>query len=289
MDNKSAIAGFEQAEMRTVQLPAGPIRYREVGSGDPLVFVHGLLVNGLLWRKVVPLLSDRFRCIVPDLPLGSHAIAMAADADLTPPGLARIVADFLAALKLEGVTLVANNTGGAIAQIVATRHPGCIGRLVLTSCDMFDNFLPAMFRPLQLAAYLPGSVFLIAQSMRMRALQRSPMAFGWLAKHGIEPRIAAEYLRAVLSSAAVRRDVHKVLKGISSRYTLEAAEALRRFDRPVLLAWAREDRFFPVAHAQRMLEILPDGRLELVDDSYTFVSEDQPEQVARLIRSFAAA
>jgi len=90
----------------------------------------------------------------------------------------------------------------------------------------------------------------------------------------------------VLSSAGVRRDVHKIMKGISTRYTMEAAEALRRFDRPVLLAWAREDRFFPVEHAQRMLEILPHGKLELVDDSYTFVSEDQPQRVAQLIREF---
>jgi pimeloyl-ACP methyl ester carboxylesterase len=283
------MVNFEDSERRTLQLAAGPIRYRDIGQGDPIVFVHGLLVNGLLWRKVVPLLANSFRCLVPDFPLGSHATPMAADADLTPPGLARIVAEVLETLRLERVTLVANDTGGAISQIVATRHPQRIGRLVLTSCDMFDNFLPPMFQPMQWAAHVPGSIFLIAQAMRSRTLQKSPMAFGWLAKHGIEPRVAAQYLQGVLSSAAVRRDVHKVLKGISARYTMEAAEALRRFDRPVLLAWAREDRFFPIAHAQRMAEILPHARLELVDDSYTFVSEDQPQQVARLIRTFVTA
>lgn len=281
---------LEQAERRTVQLEPGPVHYRQLGGGDgePIVFVHGLLVNGLLWRKVAPLLADRFRCIVPDFPLGAHSTPMAPDADLTPPGLARIVADFLAALELDGVTLVANDTGGAVSQIVATRHPQRIARLVLTSCDMFDNFLPAMFQPMQRAAHIPGSIFLLAQAMRWRVLQRSPLAFGWLAKHGIEPAIAAEYLKGVLSSAGIRRDVHKVLKGISTRYTMDAAEALRRFDRPALLAWAREDRFFPVEHAQRMVEILPQGRLEFIDDSYTFVSEDQPERLADVIRNFLA-
>lgn len=277
---------FDQATKHTVHLGPGPIHYRQLGDGEPVVFVHGLLVNGLLWRKVVPLLADRFRCIVPDFPLGSHSAPMAMDADLTPPGLAKIVADFVAALELDRVTLVANDTGGAISQIVATRHPQRIGRLVLTSCDMFDNFLPAMFQPLQWAAHIPGSIFLISQAMRWRAMQRSPMAFGWLAKHGVEPAVAAEYLSGILSSPAIRRDVHKVLKGISTRYTMEAAEALRRFDRPALLAWAREDRFFPVEHAQRMADILPQGRLELIDDSYTFVSEDQPQRLAEVIGEF---
>jgi pimeloyl-ACP methyl ester carboxylesterase len=286
MAGASTHVGFEGAATRTINLDVGPIHYRELGEGEPLVFVHGLLVNGLLWRKVVPLLADRFRCIVPDWPLGSHAEPMQASADLTPPGLARIVADFLAAVDLEAVTLVANDTGGAVTQIVATKHPERIKRLVLTSCDMFDNFLPPTFRPLQWLAHVPGSIYVVAQAMRFPAVQRSPLAFGWLVKHGVPPDLGPKYLKGILTSAEIRRDTAKVLKGISTRYTLEAAEALRHFDKPVLLAWARDDRFFPVAHAQRMKEILPQGRLELIDDAYTFVSEDQPERLAEVIQSF---
>jgi len=286
MVSKPTMIAFEYAEKRTVQLDVGSIHYRDVGSGEPIVFVHGLLVNGLLWRKVVPPLASSFRCIVPDLPLGSHATPMSPGADLTPPGLAKIVADFLAALNLDRVTLVANDTGGAVSQIVATRHPQRIGRLVLTPCDMFDNFLPPLFQPLQWLAHVPGSILVLAQAMRLGALQRSPLAFGWLAKHGIEPAIAAEYLKGVQTSAGVRRDTAKVLKGISTRYTLEAAEALRHFDKPALLAWAREDRLFPIDFAKRMVEILPQGRLELIDDSYTFVPEDQPERLVQVIEQF---
>jgi pimeloyl-ACP methyl ester carboxylesterase len=286
MAGANANVGFEEAATRTINLDVGPIHYRELGEGEPLVFVHGLLVNGLLWRKVVPLLADRFRCIVPDWPLGSHAEPMKASADLTPPGLARIVSDFLAAAALDAVTLVANDTGGAVTQVVATKHPERIKRLVLTSCDMFDNFLPPTFRPLQWLAHVPGSIFVVAQAMRFPVVQRSPLAFGWLVKHGVPPELGPKYLKGILTSAEIRRDTAKVLKGISPRYTLEAAEALRRFDKPVLLAWAREDRFFPVAQAQRMKEILPQGRLELIDDAYTFVSEDQPERLAEVIKSF---
>src|SRR5215212_8545420 len=129
--------GVSEGELRE-----GRIRYRDSGSGEPIVFAHGALVDGTLWRRVVPLLATEYRCLVPDLPLGSHRVAMRPDADLSPPGLARLLAGFIEALELEGVTLVGNDTGGAICQLVATRNPERLGRLVLTPCDAYENFLP---------------------------------------------------------------------------------------------------------------------------------------------------
>ena len=133
-------------ERKEVSLPQGTIAYRERGSGEPIVFIHGLLVNGDLWRKVVPELSKDYRCIVPDLPLGSHDRPMNEDADLSPYGVAKLIDDFLAALDLRDVTLVGNDTGGAFCQIVVTRHPDRIGRLVLTPCDAYENFPPRFFK-----------------------------------------------------------------------------------------------------------------------------------------------
>jgi pimeloyl-ACP methyl ester carboxylesterase len=274
---------------REVQLTNGTIGYRDSGSGEPLLFVHGLLVNGLLWRKVVPLLEGDFRCIVPDLPLGSHKVAMSTEADLSPPGLAAMLDELMAKLELERVTLVANDTGGAIAQITAANHPERIGRLVLTNCDAFENFLPPAFRPLQWAARVPGLFTASIQGMRLEFLRRHmPMAFGWLIKHDLEGAPLADWVRPTLSDRTVRRDTIKVLRGISPRYTLEAAETLRGFDRPTMLAWAREDRFFKPSFAERLAETIPGARLEWVDDSYTFVSEDQPERLAELINAFSS-
>jgi len=275
-------------EYQEVRLPAGTIRYTERGRGVPIVFVHGLLVNGALWRNVVPRLSDRFRCIVPDWPLGSHREAMRADADLSPPGLARLIADFLAALDLEGVTLVGNDTGGMLCQLVVTDHPERIGRLVLTPCDAYENFLPLMFRYLQWTAMVPGGTFLLAQSLRLRALRRMPFAYGWLAKHPLEPAVLDAWAAPVIRDPAVRRDVRKILRGISPRYTLAAAAKLGTFTRPVLIVWAPEDRFFPVAYAERLRAAFPRARLALVEDAYTFVPEDQPDRLAELIAGFAA-
>jgi pimeloyl-ACP methyl ester carboxylesterase len=273
--------------MSETNLPQGTIRYRESGEGPPVVFVHGLLVDGRLWRKVTPLLEDRFRCIVPDLPLGSHLTSMSPDADLSPSGLARIVAGFLESLELDQVTLVANDTGGAISQIIAANHPERIGRLVLTNCDAFENFLPPAFRPLQWAARVPGLLTGVLQSMRLEPLRRTPLAYGWLIKRDLAGAPLREWVDPFLSNRAIRRDTVKVLRGISPRYTFEAAEKLSSFDRPTMLAWAVEDRFFKLSYAERLAATIPGASLERIDDSYTFVSEDQPERLAELIARFA--
>ncbi len=275
--------------MNEVALPQGTIRYRESGEGPPVVFVHGLLVDGRLWRKVTPLLEDRFRCIVPDLPLGSHAQPMNPDADLSPAGLARIVAGFLEALDLEDVTLVANDTGGAISQITAAHHPERIGRLLLTNCDAFENFLPPAFRPLQWAARVPPLLNGLLQGMRLAPMRRLPLAYGWLIKHDLAAAPTREWVEPFLSDRGVRRDTVKVLRGIDPKYTFEAAERLREFNRPALLAWAVEDRFFKLSYAERLAETIRGATLERIEDSYTFVSEDQPERLAELIGAFAGS
>ena len=139
-----------------VHLPQGTIRYREDGNGEPLLFVHGVLVNGDLWRKVVPQLSKDFRCIVPDWPFGSHETPLSPDADLSPPALAQMIVDFMDAIGLESATLVGNDTGGALCQLVATEHPERVSRLVLTSCDIYDRFPPPPFKPLGPITKMPG-------------------------------------------------------------------------------------------------------------------------------------
>jgi len=273
-------------ELKELALAQGTLRYRERGTGEPIVFVHGLLVNGDLWRKVVPQLADYYRCITPDLPLGSHEIPMKPDADLSIPGVARLLAEFCSALAPEQPTLVANNTGGAITQWVMTEHPKSVGRVVLTSCDCFENFLPAMFRPLQALAHVPPLLTALLQPLRLAPVRRLPFAFGWLAKRPIAPEFDAGYAAQVFAQRAIRRDCYKVLRDISPKYTQRAAERLGEFGKPVLVAWAADDRFFPPDHGRRIAQIVPNGRFVLIEDSYTFISEDQPDALAKEIRGF---
>src|SRR5436309_12535502 len=210
--------------MKDIELSAGTIRYRDTGQGPTIVFVHGLLVDGNLWRKVVPQLEGRFRCIVPDLPLGSHTLPMKPSADLSPPGIAVLLGEFLEKLDLRDVTLVANDTGGALTQILlASGRTERIGRVVLTPCDAFDNFLPSMFRPLQWIARVPGSVYPVAQSLRAPALRRLPIAFGWLTKRSIPNEVTAAWLRPAQTNRGVRGDIAGLLKGIDTRWRLGGA------------------------------------------------------------------
>ena len=179
------------------------------------MFVHGALVNADLWRKVVPGLAKDHRCIAPDLPLGSHQRAMPADADLSPPAAAKLIADFIAALDLDGVTLVGNDTGGALCQLVVTRHPERIGRLVLTNCDAYDKFPPSIFKLLFLAANIPGFVIgaLPADAAEGRSQQsaRLRLAVEGPDPGGDQPRLGAPRLR----DRGVRRDTAKLLRACS--------------------------------------------------------------------------
>lgn len=272
--------------MKEADLPQGTIRYRDSGEGEPIVFLHGVLVNGLLWRKVTPELEGSFRCITPDLPLGAHEQAMRPDADLTPPGLARLVADFMDALDLREVTLVGNDTGGAIAQLVAADHADRLARLVLTNCDSYEHFFPPLFRYLQLTARLPGGMAVLGQSMRIRPLQRAPIAFGMLTTKPVPPDVADAWGRPIRTDADVRRDARKVLRGVDKRHTLAAAERLRGFHKPALLAWSPDDRVFKMRDAERLAADLPNARIERVENSKVFVPEDQPQRLAELIREF---
>jgi pimeloyl-ACP methyl ester carboxylesterase len=275
--------------MPDVQLSQGTIRYREDGSGPPVVFLHGALVDGRLWEPVVQRLRNRARCIVPELPLGSHELPLREDADLSPQGLAALIAGFLEALDLRGVTLVGNDTGGGLAQLVAVRHPERLGRLVLTDCDAFENFPPKAFRPLVAAAKVPGALTVLLAPMKLRAARRLPLAYGWLAKRPIPRDVMDGWTGRALHDAGVMRDLRKALAGLAPATLLDNAPKLSGFTKPVLLAWAREDRFFPVEHAHRLAAIFPDARVAEIGDAYTFVSWDQPDRLAELIGDFAAA
>ena len=272
---------------REIELSAGTISYQDTGGDGPVVlFVHGLLASGMLWAAVVPQLAADARCIVPELPLGAHKRPMKPDAELSPRSVAGLLAELIDKLDLHEVTVVGNDTGGAICQLLVTEHPQRIGRLVLTPCDAFEHFFPPAFKPMQLAAKIRGGLALTIQPVRIRAIRNSPIGFGWLSKRGIPDEAIDDALGTYFGNKAVRRDTEKFVRNVSKKDTLAAAERLRDFDRPALLAWAREDKFFKVKLAERLLERLPNGRLELIDDSYTFVPIDQPERLAELIREF---
>jgi pimeloyl-ACP methyl ester carboxylesterase len=247
-----------------IGLAAGRLRYRAAGSGPAIVFVHGYLVDGRLWDGVVDALADRFRCIAPDLPFGAHRLAMSPNADLTPPGLAAILAELIERLGLDEVTVVGNDSGGAVSQVLVTTRPQRIARLVLTNCDTHENFPPGIFKALPPLAKLPGGPWLLAQPFRIPPLVRAALAP--FAASEVPPEYAAAWAHGALHEPGVLRDLGKVTVGLQNRYTLAAAAELRGSQLPILLAWAPGDRFFPMRYPQRLAvvthEVVPARRAE---------------------------
>jgi pimeloyl-ACP methyl ester carboxylesterase len=267
-----------------LNLERGRLRAHVTGDGPAIVFVHGALVNANLWRKVVPSL-DGFTRVALDMPLGSHVEAMP-DRDLSVPGAASLIGEAVEALGLRGVTLVGNDTGGALCQVAAAARPGWLGRLVLTSCDAFENFPPGPLRHLIPLFRLPGAIPVAFAGMRSRRLRQLPIAYGLGVNRPIDREAEDTYALPMLLRREIRADLRRFLHDHGPPHTIAAAERLREFDRPALIAWSANDRFFPRSDAERLASTIPGARLEWVEDSRTFSPEDQPERLAELVGDF---
>jgi pimeloyl-ACP methyl ester carboxylesterase len=273
--------------MNQIELSAGTIDYEDTGGDGPtLVLLHGLLMDASLWDDVIADLSVDHRCVAPTLPLGAHRHPMHADADLSLRGIARLVAELLDRLDLHDVTLVGNDTGGALVQLLVCDDATRVSRIVLASCDAFDNFPPGLTgKTLVLTGKLPPALFgLFMQQMRLRPVRRLPIAFGWLTKRG--DAATARWIKPVLRQREIRRDTVRVLRAAAAdkHVLLDAAECLPTYDRPALVVWASEDRVMPSDHGRRLAELLPQGRLVELPDSYTLIPLDQPARLAASIR-----
>lgn len=271
-----------------VELSAGTIEYEDTGGEGPVaVLLHGVAMDGSLWREVVAALAPDIRCVVPTLPLGGHRRPMRPDADLSVLGVARLVAEFLDRLDLTDVTLAMNDWGGAQA-LIADGRDQRIGRLVITSCEAFENYPPGLpGRNLRLAAKLPGGLNAAFKLLRLAPLRRLPMTWGWMTKRPVDREVMDAWFQPLWTSPEVRRDLRKYVLGVPPvNELLHWAEALRTFDRPALVAWASEDRVMPPEHGLRLAGLLPRGSLVEIPDSYTLIPQDQPGPLADLIRAF---
>jgi len=273
--------------MPTVALNAGTIHYETAGSSDgrPVVFIHGYTMGSSLWRPLSERLATRgFSCLAPTWPLGAHTEPMLDGADLTMESIAAMVGELLDALALEDVVLVGNDTGGAIAQLVATTTPDRLGALVLTSCDAFEHFPPPILKPL-IAAAKAGPVYDAALQPLRTKFGRN-RGFGALAHVDIDDLVAA-WVEPALTNRRVRNDLRRLTASLNRQTTLRAAALLPRFTKPVLVAWSADDVFFPRRDGERLAGALPNSRLEVIKNARTFSMIDQPDRLADLITDFA--
>jgi pimeloyl-ACP methyl ester carboxylesterase len=273
-------------ETRTITLGKRTISYCDIGSGPPIVFVHGIFLNSNFWRRAITELAPHFRCIAPDLPLGGHQIPQPADADQTPAGIADLLAELIIALDLQEVTLVGNDTGGAICQILISRRPELVGRLLLTNCDAFEEFFPLLLAGMSLGPRILGAAYinLMAGLLKLRPAQRMIIALGAYRRFSNAELDA--YLAPILRDPAIRRDLHRFLVTVSNHYTLEAARTFGELRQPVLLLWGTDDFVFTQKLARRLRDAFPNADLELVPRARAYWPEDQPGVLAERLKTF---
>ena len=280
--------------MPTIELPQGSVEYRAAGPADstrpPVVFVHGLLVNAELWSGAARSLAERgVRSYAIDLPLGAHTSPLHPDADVSPRGVARLILDFLAALELTDVTLVGNDTGGALCQFVIDTDASRIGRLVLTNCDAFEQFPPPPFGGLLLLGRRPGRLRLAMRMMGPRPLRHSVLGYGGLVAKPLDPDMSRRWTTPAVNNRAVAVEAARFMGSVKKRELVAVGERLDRFDKPVLLLWGTADPFFKVALGERLQAAFPNARFTPIDGARTFVALDEPDRVADEISAFSTA
>jgi pimeloyl-ACP methyl ester carboxylesterase len=277
--------------MPEVELSSGTIDYEDTGGDGPaVVFVHGLIMDSSLWRHVIAQLRADFRCVAPTLPLGGHRHPMHADADLSMRGIAGLLGELLEALDLSEVTLAMNDWGGP-QLLIGGAHDARIARLAVCSCEAFDNVPPkGAAQLLPYIARVPGGIAAALLPFRFQRLRRLPMTFGSMSRRPVPREVMDRWFSPAIEQRDVRRDLRKYVIDAAQgrRDLLAAADALRSFDRPALVAWASEDRLMPHEHGPRLAELLPQGRLVEIPDSYTLIPEDQPEALAGHMRELLA-
>lgn len=282
MTTEHALAGYSE-----IDLPQGRLAYRVAGpdssSRPPVVFVHGVLVDARLWEPVADhLAAAGTRSYAPTLPLGSHQHPMNADADLSPRGIAGLVRNFIGALGLTGVTLVGNDTGGAICQVMLSGDTSRIGAAVLTNCDAFSAFPPRGLAPLFTALRHPGVVACLASGLRSDAVRHGPLAYGPLSSGRLDRGLTSAWVQP-LASKAIRRDLAKFARQVRPRVLIDAASRFSQFTGPVRILWGEDDHYFSTDLGRQLGKAFPNASLTTVPGGRTFLPLDHPGEVASQI------
>jgi pimeloyl-ACP methyl ester carboxylesterase len=269
----------------------GRLHYWEKGAGNAVLLVHGIWANHVLWEGVIEALPDTVRAIAPDWPLGSQPESFPSSADLSPEGLVAMIGEFMEALDLQDVTLVGNDSGGGLCQLLITSDGPFakrVGRLVLTNSDVLDQFPPKGFRPMQtMARWVPW----IASPLFKRLMRRDDykMFFDMTCSKPVPSEIKHRILGPFVANAKARRGSLSFLVGCKPEMMLEATRKFSAFAAPVLLIWGEDDSLFPLELAEKLTREFRDVRLVKVPGANLFVPLDEPDRVAREVATFAGA
>jgi pimeloyl-ACP methyl ester carboxylesterase len=283
--------GAKRTATRSVDTPSGRISYTEAGTGPVALFVHGVVLNKYLWRRQLAELSDIRRCIALDL-LAHGDTEIAPDQDVSVTANAKMLREFLDALRIDQVDLIGNDSGGGISQIFAALNPGRIQTLTITNSDAHDNWPPEAFKPFVDMAIAGGLKDTLNAMLSDKAIFRSPGALGPAYEHpeNVSDEDIEIYLRPHIRTEQRTRDLQRFVAAFDNQHTLAIEPQLRTLKAPTLIVWGTDDIYFPVKWAHWLAETIP-GAKEPVElkDARIFFPEERAEVFNKLLRDHLTA
>jgi pimeloyl-ACP methyl ester carboxylesterase len=270
------VAAFHAAR-RFADTAYGRIAYIDQGSGPPVIFLHGVPLNGFHWRFMIAGLQKSRRCIALDL-MGLGYTEIGPKHDVSFTAQAQMVAEFLDALGLDKVDVVSNDSGGAVAQIFAANHPHRVRTLTLSNCDVHDNWPPESIAPSMEAAGKGTLIDNYAQFMDDRAGRNARFTRAWADPTVLTDEIYGAYIAPLMATAQNRDNFHRYWLAFDNRQTVSIEDKLKQLRVPTLIIWAMDDIFFDVAWAYWLKDTIPGAvRVVEVKDAKLFFPEDRPE------------
>jgi pimeloyl-ACP methyl ester carboxylesterase len=272
---------------KCVTTPSGRIAYVEKGTGPVALFVHGVLLNGHVWRNQLEALADTRRCIALDL-LAHGDTEIASGQDVSVTANARMIGEFLDALRIEQADLIGNDSGGGIAQIFAALHPDRVRTLTLTDCDAHDNWPPEAFRPFLEMVAAGGLQRTLEAMLADKGVYRSAGALGpaYERPERVTDETIGIYLRPFVRTEGRLRDFERFLLAFDCKHTLAIEGSLRKLQAPTLIVWGTDDVYFDVRWSNWLADTIPGTkrRVEL-QGARIFFPEERPEELNRELRA----
>lgn len=272
---------------KSIATPSGRIAYVEAGTEPAALFVHGVLLNGHLWRKQLEALSDVRRCIAIDL-LAHGDTEIGGNQDVSATANAQMIGEFLDALRIERADLIGNDSGGGIAQIFAAMNPQRVRSLTLTDCDAHDNWPPDAFKPFLEMVAAGGLRATLEAMLADKSIYRSAGALGPAYEHPdrITDATIETYLRPFLRSADSLRNLERFLLAFDCRQTLAVERSLRALNAPTLIVWGTDDVYFDLRWSHWLADTIPGTRRRVeLPGARIFFPEERAEEFNRELRT----
>jgi pimeloyl-ACP methyl ester carboxylesterase len=274
-----------EAQRHFVDTPSGRIAYAAHGKGPVALFVHGVLVNGFLWRHQLAHLGATRRCIAVDL-LAHGATEIEPTQEVSSTANATMLAQFLDALKIDKVDLIGNDSGGGIAMIFAAHHPQRVRSLTLTDCDTHDNWPPEAFKPFLALSASGGLRGALERMLADKSFYRSANALGpaYEDAQGVEDATIEMYLRVHLASEQRTNDLRRFLAAFDCSHTVAIEAKLKKLHAPTLIVWGTDDVYFDVRWSHWLAKTIPGTRQRLeFEGARLFLVEERWQQFNKVL------